>query len=90
MVEVGHKHTVSTSIGSIFLRFCNWSVTFGSKTLPMKPYTWEKSGRTANKGTVWVIKTVRKWNTKLKTSIKRETHQGSLCQKKKKGLKRKG
>jgi len=41
-------HTVSTSIGSIFFRFCRWPEAFGSKTLPMKRYTWEKSGRTAS------------------------------------------
>lgn len=41
-------HTVSTSIGSIFFSFCRWPAAFGSKTLPMKRYTWEKSGRTAS------------------------------------------
>lgn len=41
-------HTVSTSIGSIFFSFCRWPEVFGSKTLPMKRYTWEKSGRTAS------------------------------------------
>lgn len=56
------EHTVSTSIGSIFLSCCKWPVTFGSKTLPMKPYTWAKSGSTANKRAVWVLKSLCKWN----------------------------
>lgn len=40
-------HTVSAFIGSIFLSFCRWPLELGSKTLPMKLYTWAKSGVTA-------------------------------------------
>lgn len=39
--------TVSTSIGSISFSFCKWPLVFGSNTLPMKLYTWTKSGITA-------------------------------------------